>query len=228
VSRRGADAGDPGGEAPWLEPLAIIAITSAVSALAIAFDLDQILARRVFDPGRPGMRGFTNQLSSYSILAALLGVGGLCVPALRRRWPFVARCIGVFAGTLVIAVLAIVMNLKSELDRPRPNEVVEFGGEYSYRWPFAYADCGCKSFPSSAAAFGYLVATPFFVLRRRSPRVAVAFLVVGLAWGSYIGYGRMVANMHWLTDIVWSAGLVLATASLLARIDLSWRGAETG
>jgi hypothetical protein len=32
----------------------------------------------------------------------------------------------------------------------------------------------------------------------------------------------MVANMHWLSDVVWSAALVLSTAAILSRIRVDW------
>lgn len=61
------------------------------------------------------------------------------------------------------------------------------------------------------------------MLRRRWPALAYALLVAGLAWGGVIGYGRMVAGRHWLTDIVWSAAVVLAVGSVLAHLTVAWR-----
>ncbi len=210
----------------WTDLGTILAVTVVISLICVFAEVDMKLAHAVFDPTRGEIRGYTNTLSSFSFALAVAFLAWLAIPPLRRSFPLVSRCGGVFVVTLLIAVLGFIMNLKIERDRPRPSEVVEFGGEQVYHVPFGDAPCGCKSFPSSAAGFGYLLATPFFVLRRARPAVARAFLVAGLAWGSYIGYGRMVANMHWLSDIVWSAAIVLITASIVARIDLTWRAEE--
>ncbi len=206
----------------WADLLVILGVAVAVSLICVFAGVDLRLANMVYDPDRTDIRGYTNMLSSYSFVVAVACLGWLAIPPLRRNYPLVARSGGVFVMTLVIAVLGLIINLKIERDRPRPSEVVEFGGELAYIPPFGDAPCACKSFPSSAAGFGYLLATPFFVLRRKQPIVARAFLVAGLAWGSYIGYGRMVANMHWLSDIVWSAALVLATASILSQLKVTW------
>lgn len=193
-----------------------------VSVLCAA-GLDMELARLVADPSRPEARGYTNLLARYTFMLAVVALAWLAVPPLRRRYPLATRCAAVLVGTLLIANLGVISNLKIERDRPRPSEVIEFGGAYPYKPPFGDEACDCKSFPSSAAGFGFLPATPFFVLRRRWPRAAYACLIVGLGWGAYIGYGRMVANMHWLSDIVWSAAFVLLTASVLSQVSVSWR-----
>lgn len=206
----------------WVDIAGILGTAILLSLLCVLGGVDLQLARLVHDPSRTEVRDYTNMLSSYSFVIAAACLLWLAVPPLRRRFPLTARCAGVFVATLLIAVLGLIMNLKVERDRPRPNEVVEFGGQLPYVPPFGDAPCSCKSFPSSAAGFGYLLATPFFVLRRRRPAVARAFLAAGLAWGSYIGYGRMVANMHWLSDVVWSAALVLSTAAILSRIRVDW------
>ncbi len=206
----------------WVEVTVILGLAVAISLLCVFAGVDVRLAHLVYDPDRPEIRDYTNMLSSYSFVVAVICLAWLAIPPLRRNYPLVARSGGVFVMTLLIAVLGLTINLKIERDRPRPSEVVEFGGELSYTPPFGDAPCACKSFPSSAAGFGYLLATPFFVLRRKQPVVARAFLIAGLAWGTYIGYGRMVANMHWLSDIVWSAALVLATASILSQIKVTW------
>ncbi len=206
----------------WVDVGVILGLAISISMLCVFAGVDLRLARLVHDPARPEIRDYTNMLSSYSFVVATACLAWLAVPALRRNYPLVSRCAGVFVMTLLVAVLGFIINLKIERDRPRPSEVVEFGGQLPYTPPFGDAPCACKSFPSSAAGFGYLLATPFFVLRRTRPSLARAFLVAGLAWGSYIGYGRMVANMHWLSDIVWSAALVLATASILSQIKATW------
>ncbi len=206
---------------------AVILGTVVVATLVVlALDLDIGIAKALQGRGDGTVDEYTNLLASYSFAVAALCVAWLSIPGLRRGYPLVSRCSGVFVMTLIIAVLGFVQNLKIERDRPRPSEVIQFGGRYTYKPPFGDEKCSCKSFPSSAAGFGFLLATPFFVLRRQRPLIARSFLAAGLMWGSYIGYGRMLANKHWITDIMWSAALVLMTASVLASIQASWRSED--
>jgi membrane-associated phospholipid phosphatase len=57
---------------------------------------------------------------------------------------------------------------------------------------------------------------PFFVLLARRRRVAFGFLAVGLAWGAVVGAGRIAQGGHWLSDVIWSAGMVYLSSFLLA------------
>jgi hypothetical protein len=60
------------------------------------------------------------------------------------------------------------------------------------------------------------------VLRRRRRRAAWAFLAAGVAWGGLMGAARMMAGGHFLSDVVWSAGmtwLVALAAHRALRLD---------
>ena len=205
----------------------IIGLAVFLSLLAGWLGLDMSIAASIGDSGRSGAREWGNLMSRYTFVVAAICLLWLAVPSLRRRDPTTSRCAGVFVMTLLIAVMGFILNLKIELDRPRPKEIVAFGGKYEFRGPFGDEACRCKSFPSSAAGFGYLIATPFFVLRRQRRLTAYAFLLVGLGWGSYLGYAKMLARMHWFTDIVWSAAFVLSTAAVLSQVSVGWQGDES-
>ena len=207
----------------WDDVALILGSTVVVTAVSILLDLDRRIARAVLELGSPlGNRAESAATASVVIMAA--GLAFLAVPPLRRHWPLVARSAGVFAATLLIAVLGLVMSIKTEINRPRPDQTIEFGGANEYRSPWASdPTCDCKAFPSSAAGFAFVVAAPYFVLRRRLPALAWSVLGLGLAWGMLVGYWRMVAGRHWATDILWSAAIVLLVASLLSHLTLSWR-----
>jgi lipid A 4'-phosphatase len=208
----------------WIDAAVILAIAVLITVASVLLDLDRRIARAILEIGSPlGNLAETASAASFVIMAASLMF--LAVPPLRRRWPSVARSAGVFAATVLIAVLGLIMSIKNEINRPRPDQTIEFGGSNEYRSPWASdPTCDCKAFPSSAAGFAFVVAAPYFVLRRRLPALAWCVLALGLAWGMLVGYWRMVAGRHWSTDIVWSAAIVLLVASLLSHLTLSWRG----
>lgn len=186
-------------------------------------DLDLDVATKITDrKSTLGALGFDLALMSY-VTGGLLLIA-MCIPAVRRRWPTFVHCSAVFVLSMIIGVMGFVQNTKLELDRPRPIEVKELGGRYAFTVPFgSESTCAqCTSFPSSSAGSAFLVATPFFVLRRRHRVLAMVFLVVGIGWGSFIGYTRMVPGLHWLTDIIWSAAFVFVVASALSHVRVAW------
>jgi membrane-associated PAP2 superfamily phosphatase len=217
TAARGAPA------ALWADLAVIVGGGVLLTGVSALLDLDRRVARAIMQLGSPlGDQAESAAAASVAICAAWLVV--LAVPPLRRRWPLLARCGALFASTLLIAVLALIMSIKNEIDRPRPDETREFGGVNEYRGPFRSAPtCDCKAFPSSAAGFAFVIATPYFVLRRRWPALAWSILGAGLAWGGLVGYWRMVAGRHWLTDIAWAAVIVLAVASVLSHLSVRWR-----
>jgi len=207
----------------WVDLGAILAPTLILTAAALWLGLDLAIAQSIFERNsRIGELGFDLSLASFA--AAALLVAAISVPAVRRRWPLFVRASAVFVMCTIIAVMGFIQNTKLELSRPRPHEVKQLSGRYDFQPPFG-SDPRCKrcnSFPSSAAGSAFLVATPYFVLRRRYPKTATTFLAVGLAWGAIIGYTRMVPGLHWFSDVVWSAAFVLVSASALSHLRVAW------
>lgn len=209
-----------GRELAWILGGAIF-VSFAVAGL----DLDMRIAQAVYSPDGHGFGTLANQGGEWSFYVALLLVPLLAVPAFRSRHPLATRVAAVYVIACLIGVLGLVHNLKQKTNRPRPVQVSQFEGKYDAQPPFGSDErCrNCVSFPSSAAGFGFLLATPFFVLRRKKPRLAWASLAGGLLWGGFLGYGRMVSGKHWFTDILWSAVLVLAVGCVLSYVSVRWR-----
>ena len=120
---------------------------------------------------------------------------------------------------LVIGPLLITNGLlKANYGRARPNQVVEFGGEREFRpvlVPSFRSDE--NSFPSGHAAAGFALLIPYFALRRRHPRWALAVLASGLAWGSLMGFTRIVQGGHFATDVVWAGGVIYFSGFAVTR-----------
>jgi lipid A 4'-phosphatase len=126
------------------------------------------------------------------------------------------------AALFVVALLALGPGLivntvfKDHWGRPRPADIVQFGGTETYRsfWHPGLPERG-RSFPSGHAAVGFFLMAPFFVLRRRAPGWARRALAAGILYGSLMGLGRMIQGGHFLTDVIWSGCMVYFTGLFL-------------
>jgi membrane-associated PAP2 superfamily phosphatase len=148
-------------------------------------------------------------------LTAFLVIAGLAALAAgvargrgdwRRQGIFLLLSVALGPGLLVNAVF------KDHWGRPRPRDIVEFGGPLHYRVAPLPGGEGGSSFPCGHCSVGFLYAVGWWVWRRRRPAWAWGSLAVGLAAGFSLGLGRMAAGGHFLSDVIWSALLALGVA----------------
>lgn len=223
----------------WLTDLAaLIALTAATTALFQLTDLDLAVARRFYRPGaaepwpladRPLWQAAYHSapvVTAALVLAAVgAGIAGTLRPARRRL-----RLHGLFLLLSVALGPGLIVNLvlKDHWDRPRPRNVVEFGGthEYAPPPPLPGRAPGKKSFPCGHCSVGYLVAAGWFVWRRRRPAIGAACLLAGLFLGTALGIGRLAAGAHFLSDLLWSACISLGVAWALYYFVLAIPGRE--
>jgi lipid A 4'-phosphatase len=103
--------------------------------------------------------------------------------------------------------------------RPRPCQVMEFGGEASYRPPLELGHYfPGASFPSGHASIGFALMAPMFLAYRRHRHLAGAFFALGMIGGTIMGAARIVQGRHFLSDVMWSAAAVYFTCWLLGAI----------
>jgi lipid A 4'-phosphatase len=122
--------------------------------------------------------------------------------------------------------LIVNMGFKDHWGRPRPDDIVNFGGTKTFHqiWERGNAGQG-GSFPSGHASIGFFIMAPFFTLKKSHRKVAFAFLGLGIAFGLFMGAGRIVQGGHFLSDVVWSGLLTYLTGFTLAclfRFDRRW------
>ena len=125
----------------------------------------------------------------------------------RRRCLFLVLVVALGPGLLVNGVL------KPGWSRPRPRQIEQFGGSYSYRswWQPGGPGAG-KSFPSGHAAMGYaLVAGAMLVPRRRRVWPHSLVLAGAFGYGTLMGVARIVQGGHFASDVVWAGGLMCIT-----------------
>jgi membrane-associated PAP2 superfamily phosphatase len=211
----------------WLREAGLFcAIAAVVTIIFAVTPLDIAAARIFYDAQGPDHWPLATQwpwsalyrLAPY-ITASLLAIGVLWLFAgyfhKRGTWRengiFLIFCVLIGPGLLINAVF------KDHWDRPRPRDVVEFGGTLHYKpapWPGGE---GGGSFPCGHCSVGFLYASGWWIWRRRHPGRARASLAIGLALGSALGLGRMAAGAHFFSDVVWSALLALGLAHVLSR-----------
>lgn len=152
-----------------------------------------------------------------AVVMALCGLVAALIGSLykqRRSWirP------GLFFVILLALGPGIIVNMgfKDHWGRPRPREVVQFGGnrEFLHPWQNGIAHQG-NSFPSGHAAAAFYLTAPFFVFRRRKPQLARMWMAGGLIFGVMMSAARIVQGGHFLSDTIWSWGMVHLTAVAL-------------
>lgn len=96
--------------------------------------------------------------------------------------------------------------LKESWGRPRPRELVEFGGRSEFEPVFAYDPSSeGLSFPCGHATMGFFFLVGYFLFRRHRRGLADGFLFGGLVAGGLMGVARMAQGGHFFSDVVWAA-----------------------
>ncbi len=202
----------------WLLPLGLLAGFTAVCWLT---DIDLSVESRFWDP----VNGWAHKdqqpwdaLYHYGVAPAWI----LAVPALfaaiasiwiRRLRPWSRVC--AFLAIVMIVGPGLVVNdvFKKNWGRPRPLDVYQFDGDREFVPVLVKSPSGNgNSFASGHAATAFFLFTPYFFLRGRRKGWAVFFLALGLSYGMLMGIARMIQGAHFLSDVVWAAGLVYITA----------------
>jgi membrane-associated PAP2 superfamily phosphatase len=209
-----------------LIPLLVLVIAT----LALRFSpVDVAVARRVFDPSLPQPWKWAWQtpwslLYQYGVWPAwlLAAIGGVCLAAaaVRKRSGRLGRS-GLFLVLVTALGPGVLVNLvfKPWYARPRPRDLAEFGGQHGFVPVLTHRPSeNCSSFPSGHAAMAFCLFTPAFLFADRSRTAAIASAAIGLLLGGAVGTARILQGAHFISDIVWSAGIVYITALVLSRV----------
>lgn len=166
----------------------------------------------------PFWRFFYDLDRAPAVFIALLGIGALLVrfvrPSLRhwsRRGDFLILIVLLGPGLLVNTVF------KDHWGRPRPREVRQFGGDKEFHHPWQPGISGKgKSFPSGHAAAAFVTAAPYYFYRKEKKTVARVWLAGGMIFGMLMGMARILQGGHFLSDVLWSWGMVFLCGIVLA------------
>lgn len=138
-----------------------------------------------------------------------------------REWGFVLALFLLGPGLLVNGVL------KSYWGRARPTEVIDFGGTAQFTPAWQISDqCvdNCSFVSGEGAGTMALTIALLLLLRVQRHRLpGVAFWMgqgAALAMLAFVGWQRIAAGRHFLSDVLLSMLLTLLLAALLARLML--------
>lgn len=133
----------------------------------------------------------------------LLSALRVCSSPLRIRSIYLLLALWLGAGLVVEGIF------KMNWGRPKPAQLIEFGGWLDFHSAFVPGEAGRgRSFPSGHSAIGYYLTAFYFVLRRDRPRWAIVALLGGLAAGTAIGLSRIRVGGHFASDVAWSAAVM--------------------
>lgn len=203
----------------WLVlPLVALVLMTVVFTL---FDLDRSISGNFYRPGEGWFLG-KQPLWAWlhkkgTIPGIILSVGCLLLwlssfyatrlKTLRKPCLVVVLTAVLAAGLLVNAIL------KQYWGRPRPNQTIEYGGQWEYRPIFPPGIPGKgASFPCGHCTMGFVfLATAAFY--PRSKKLAIVGVATGLLLGVLLSAARVVQGAHFTSDAIWSFGLVGITAA---------------
>jgi len=161
-----------------------------------------------------------------SFFVGFCGLGALITGLKRQNRRHWIRP-GLFLVILLALGPGLIVNsvFKEYWGRPRPREIVQFGGkkEFLHPWQKGVAHNG-RSFPSGHSSAAFYLTAPFFIYRRQKPKVARLWLIGGLSFGLLMSVARITQGAHFPSDNLWAWGMVHLTAVLLyylLRLDKS-------
>lgn len=110
---------------------------------------------------------------------------------------------------------------KDHWGRPRPREILQFGGQYKFihHWLMGPTSKN-SSFPSGHASIAFFMIFPYFIYKRT--RVLLT-LIPGIIYGLIMGIARMAQGGHFASDVIYAGFFMYLTGLLLfysLRLDI--------
>jgi membrane-associated PAP2 superfamily phosphatase len=210
----------------WLATIAFLPLL----VLCTVTELDLLLAACFYKPGLQyawfmadvAPWSWLYRYGEYPAFVMLAGALLVLLGSLRRQtWVrYRRRCL--FLVLVVALGPGLLVNglLKPGWSRPRPRQIEQFGGSYSYRPWWQPGGPGARaSFPSGHTAMGYaLVAGAMLVPRRRHVWSHGVALAGALAYGTLMGVARIVQGGHFASDVVGAGVLMCVLIAVLQKV----------
>ena len=219
----------------------IIGLVGLIGATVLVFGIwpgiDLAVTGYFHDPSLPGARGFAIRQSAWvEAPRNLLWDATLLMPLLALLllgWSLWRKASGWFWGYILALFLigpGLIVNagFKAYWGRARPSNVIDFGGTAQFTPAWQISDQCAKncSFVSGegAGATALTIALLLILLRYRS-RIATPLYrtaqALALASLVFVGWQRVAAGGHFLSDVLLSMLLISLIAAILARLMLN-------
>lgn len=207
----------------WVEPAAVIVFLVVTTALIAWTGADLAVSSRFCIGGQWPVGDLFPWHALYRldrIPAIILASFGLaaCMASFFRpellRW----RRSGAFLVLLLVLGPGLMVNavFKEHWGRPRPREIVQFGGQKQFLQPWQKGEDGKgRSFPSGHGSAAFYMTAPYLIYRRSNKRLARIWLMGGLVFGVLMSIARIAQGGHFLSDNLWAWGMVHLTALAL-------------
>ena len=202
-------------------------LTLVVATIVIReFDLDRIVSGLCYQEGRwvgENNTVFTFLYQYGEFPGLILGVAGCCwgIAGLTSSNKSTWKIYGFFLAVALIIGPGIIVNglFKPYWSRPRPLQVTEFGGDEKFVNALQASEANsCRSFPSGHASIAFYLIAPGFICLRRNRNWSAFWFLLGVSYGGFIGMIRIAQGSHFLSDIVWAAGIVYLSCTLAAYL----------
>jgi membrane-associated phospholipid phosphatase len=173
--------------------------------------------------GSQALRGLVKLCNSLVIALGLAALGTLLLrlAAPRRAWLDARAALFLVLALLLGPVLVTNLLLKDQWGRPRPHQVVEFGGSQHFQpaWvPSAQCARNC-SFVSGDASAAFWLLAPAVCLAGRWRRAALAG---ASAMGVAVGAARFLVGAHFLSDVILAGLLTYLVTWLCHWLICQW------
>ena len=134
----------------------------------------------------------------------------------------------VFLGFLLGPGILINSIFKPYWGRPRPREVLDFGGFEKMQsfWELGIPGNG-YSFHCGHSSVGFALILGYFLFKKNRPKIALGFFAASMFFGFLMGIGRMADGAHFFSDVLWSAIMVFLPAYYLHQLLLKKKSKES-
>ncbi len=205
----------------WLPAFFVLLMTLVIRI----YDLDMRVQRWFWDSGE-GIWKYTNDpivtaiynigvvpallMSLLSLGVLLLGIGRQDIARYRKIAAYLTLTTIIGAGIITNAIL------KAFWGRPRPSQLIEFGGSQNFEPVLVYmSESYGKSFPCGHATMGFFFWSLALAMPRRRHRMRIGIAVFGLVLGIALGWVRAAQGGHFLSDTLWAAAIMWFTSIVL-------------
>ncbi len=201
------------------ELLAVLSLALLTTVIFWSTDWDLRLAGLFYYPENPAdawplqhqplLKALFDYAFPFTVAVGVLALLGFLVSHVHdngHRYRYQALYV-----LLVIALgpgLVVNLIVKDHWGRPRPVHVQAFGGQYQYIPPAKIGSTPDKSFVCGHCSVGYAFFAVYFLAQNHKALYFMLTLV--LAWT--MGFTRMTAGGHFISDILWSGYLVFLVA----------------